>query len=164
MRDIAFLAFDSLLMPGVLFFITAVMLLVADMVPRGEKIPKNMKPGDALIAGIFQGFSVLPGISRFGTGLSACLLAGLGRKFAVKYSMLMSVPAIIGGMILEITKVSEPLSVGPGPYITAILVSGIIGYFTIRVMLRIVTRIKLKVFALYCVIIGIIFIAVNFAL
>ena len=45
MRDIAFLAFDSLLMPGVLFFITAVMLLVADMVPRGEKIPKNMKPG-----------------------------------------------------------------------------------------------------------------------
>ena len=164
MRDIALLAFDSLLMPGVLFFITAVMLLVADMVPRGEKIPKNMKPGDALIAGIFQGFSVLPGISRFGTGLSACLLAGLGRKFAVKYSMLMSVPAIIGGMILEITKVSEPLSAGSGPYITAILVSGIVGYFTIRVMLRIVTRIKLKVFALYCVIIGIVFIAVNFAL
>lgn len=64
----------------------------------------------------------------------------------------------------EITKVSEPLSVGPGPYITAILVSGIVGYFTIRVMLRIVTRIKLKVFALYCVIIGIVFIAVNFAL
>ncbi len=152
-------------MPGVLFFITAVMLLVADMVPRGEKIPKNMKPGDALIAGIFQGFSVLPGISRFGTGLSACLLAGLGRKFAVKYSMLMSVPAIIGGMTLEITKVSEPLSGWDSDLISQP------SWFPVSSdTLRSAScsgsspGVKLKVFALYCVIIGMIFIAVNFAL
>lgn len=164
MREIALLAFQSLLMPGILLFITAVMLLVADMVPRGNKIPKNMKPADALTAGIFQGFSVMPGISSFGTGLSACLLAGLGRKFAVKYTMLMSVPAVIGGMILELINISGPLSVGAAPYLAGILVSGVVGCFAIRTLLRVTVKIKLRVFALYCVIIGIVFIAVSFAL
>lgn len=158
------LAFDSLLMPGVLLFITAIMLLVADLVPRGQKIPKNMKPADALIAGLFQGFSVLPGVSRFGTGLSACLLAGLSRKFAVKYSMLMSVPAIIGGMILELTKISQPSVAGTGACIVGALFSGAAGVLTIRTLLRIVRKIKLKVFAFYCVLIGIVLIAANFAL
>lgn len=162
LRDIALLAFQSLLMPGVLFFITAVMLLVADMVPKGKKIPRNMKPGDALIAGIFQGFSVLPGISRFGTGLSACLLAGLSRRFAVKYSMLMSIPAILGGMVLELTSVRGTLSVHPGIYLVGILVSAAASILTIRTMLRIVSGIKLRVFAFYCVLIGIVLIAVSF--
>ena len=164
LHGVADLAFGSLLMPGVLLFITAIMLLVADMVPRGQKIPKSMKPADALIAGLFQGFSVLPGLSRFGTGLSACLLAGLSRKFAVKYAILMSVPAIAGGMILELTKVTAPSAVGVGVCITGALVSGVTGIFTIHTMLRIVRNIKLKVFALYCLIFGILLIVVNFAL
>lgn len=164
LHGVADLAFGSLLMPGVLLFITAIMLLVADMVPRGQKIPKSMKPADALIAGLFQGFSVLPGLSRFGTGLSACLLAGLSRKFAVKYAILMSVPAIAGGMILELTKVTAPSAAGVGVCITGALVSGVTGILTIRTMLRIVRNIKLKVFALYCLIFGILLIVVNFAL
>ncbi len=164
MRGVALLAFGSLLMPGVLSFITAVMLLVADMVPQGKKIPRNMKPSDAVIAGVFQGFSVLPGISRFGTGLSSCLLAGFSRKSAIKYSMLMSIPAVIGGMILELVSLSGPVSVSPGVYAVGIAVSAGIGFFMIRTMLRIVSRIKLRVFAFYCVIIGIVFIAVSFAL
>lgn len=164
LHGVAELAFGSLLMPGVLLFLTAIMLLVADLVPRGEKIPKNMKPADALIAGLFQGFSVLPGLSRFGTGLSACLLAGLSRKFAVKYAMLMSVPAVLGGMVLELTGITHPSAAGAGICITGMLVSGVTGILTIRTMLRIVRNIKLKVFALYCLILGILIIAVNFAL
>ena len=164
MRGIAVLAFESLLMPGILFFITVVMLLVADMVPKGKKIPRNMKPGDAVIAGVFQGCSVLPGISSFGTGFSACLLAGFSRKFAVKYSMLMSIPAVIGGMILELTSVSGQVSADPGAYIVVTLVSAVVAFFSIRTMLRIVSGIKPRVFAFYCVIVGVIFIAVSFAL
>lgn len=164
LQDIAAAAFGSLLMPGILLFITAVMLLVADMMPHGEKIPKNMKPADALIVGIFQGFSVLPGISRFGTGLSSCLLAGLSRKFAVKFSILMSVPAVLGGMILELTRIRQLSASGIGICIIGMIVSGLTGCLTIRFMLRIVRTIKLKLFALYCVILGILFIAINFAL
>lgn len=165
MHDIAELAFGSLFIPGVLLFITAVMLLVADLTPRGEKTPKTMKPVDALIAGIIQGFSVLPGLSRFGTGLSACLLAGLSRKFAVKYSVLMSVPAILGGMILELTRAGcRPPASGIGVCLAGAIVSGLTGCLAIRFMLRIVRNIKLRVFALYCAILGVLFIAVHFAL
>lgn len=164
MRGVALLAFESLLMPGILFFITAVMLLVADMVPQGKKIPRNMKPSDAVVTGIFEGFSVLPGISSFGTSLSSCLLAGLGRKFAVKYSLLMSISSVIGGMILELASVSGPVFVSPGTYLIGTVVSAVVGIFTIRTMLRIVSRIKLRVFAFYCVIIGIVFIAISFTL
>ena len=101
---------------------------------------------------------------RFGTGFSACLLAGFSRKFAVKYSMLMSIPAVIGGMILELTSVSGPVSADPGAYIVGTLVSAVVAFFSIRTMLRIVSGIKPRVFAFYCVIVGVIFIAVSFAL
>ena len=67
-------------------------------------------------------------------------------------------------MILELVSLSGPVSVSPGAYAVGIAVSAGIGFFMIRTMLRIVSRIKLRVFAFYCVIIGIVFIAVSFAL
>ena len=68
---------------------------------NGNKGTREANFGDAMWMGICQGISVLPGLSRFGLTISAGLFCGLSRKFAVKYSLLMSIPAVIGAFFVE---------------------------------------------------------------
>lgn len=96
-QSLVTLTSSNLLAPGVGLYLTAILLVVADMLPEGEKTQKNLKPKDALIAGFFQGFSTIPGLSRLGSTISACVIGGMTRSYAVKYSLIVSVPAIIGG-------------------------------------------------------------------
>ncbi len=101
--------------------------------------------------GICQGISVLPGLSRFGLTISAGLFCGLSRKFAVKYSLLMSIPAVIGAFFVEageFTAVS--MTVGKGfTYILGMIVAGITGYLVIRFMLKLSNQVRLRYFAFY---------------
>ena len=101
-QSLVTLTSSNLLAPGVGLYLTAILLVVADMLPEGEKTQKNLKPKDALIAGFFQGFSTIPGLSRLGSTISACVIGGMTRSYAVKYSLIVSVPAIIGATIVEI--------------------------------------------------------------
>ena len=65
--------------------------------------------------GICQGISVFPGISRLGLTMSAGLFCGLSRKFAVKYSLLMSIPAVIGSFFVEMREFTAvSMTVGRG--------------------------------------------------
>ena len=70
-QSLVTLTSSNLLAPGVGLYLTAILLVVADMLPEGEKTQKNLKPKDALIAGCFQGFSTIPGLSRLGSTISA---------------------------------------------------------------------------------------------
>ena len=90
-QSLVTLTSSNLLAPGVGLYLTAILLVVADMLPEGEKTQKNLKPKDALIAGFFQGFSTIPGLSRLGSTISACVIGGMTRSYAVKYSLIVSV-------------------------------------------------------------------------
>ena len=96
----------NLLAPGIGLLITGVLLFIADFFPTGNKVPKEVTYLVAVIIGVFQGFAVLPGISRAGVTIVACLLCGLNRKFAIRYSFLLSIPAVIGALVLEIVKLN----------------------------------------------------------
>jgi hypothetical protein len=106
-QSLVTLTSSNLLAPGVGLYLTAILLVVADMLPEGEKTQKNLKPKDALIAGFFQGFSTIPGLSRLGSTISACVIGGMTRSYAVKYSLIVSVPAIIGATIVEIATMGK---------------------------------------------------------
>ena len=145
-------------------YLTAILLVVADMLPEGEKTQKNLKPKDALIAGFFQGFSTIPGLSRLGSTISACVIGGMTRSYAVKYSLIVSVPAIIGATIVEIATMGKNKIVFHPVYLVGVFMAALAGYFTIRILMRVVKKRKLKYFALYCLLVGTFSIAGYFLL
>ena len=151
-----------LLVPGICLIITSVLLFVADRCKDGDKTPKNVSYLNAVVIGICQGIATLPGISRSGTTSTAGLLSGFNRKFAVKYSFIMSIPAILGSVVLELSDVAKQ-SVTQMEwvyYLVGTLVSAIVGYICIKVMLYVVKQKKFMGFSIYCLIVGIISVGV----
>ncbi len=163
-RDLVGIASGTLIAPGVCLILTAGLLLVADVTEAGQRIPKDVSYTNVFMIGVAQGLSTLPGLSRSGTTIAACLISGFDRRFAVRYSFLMSVPAILGAAVLEIGEAA-----GSGVALTQVLIylvgavaAGIVGYFSIKKMLIVVRRKKFKGFAAYCLVLGIIAIVAYF--
>lgn len=163
-KDMVEMASKILLVPGICLVITALLLFIADNTKSGEKLPKNITYSNAFMIGIVQGVATLPGISRSGSTITACLLSGFNRSFAVKYSFIMSIPAILGAMLLELKDFSaiaftakEMIS-----YVTGMIIAGLVGYIAIKTMLVVVRNKKFKIFGIYCLIIGVISIIGHF--
>lgn len=150
---------------GVCLLITACLLLICDMSQEGTKKPKNVSYADALAVGIAQGAATLPGISRSGTTIAICTKLGFDRRFAVKYSFILSIPAILGAALLEVVDLAEnPIEGSVGPYIVGTVVAAVVGYVCIRFLLKIVCKRKMKFFAGYCTVAGIISIILHFVM
>ena len=146
----------NLLIVGLCLLGTGGILFLSDLIENGSKKQKDANFGDSLIVGITQGFAVLPGLSRSGTTITGCLLCGFDRKFAVKYSFLMSVPAILGALVLELFKLpgSEGTGVSAGACIVAMLLAAVIGYFALRLVNALAVNRKFKPFWIYCFAVG----------
>lgn len=155
-RDLVSMASQILIVPGICLIITSILLFIADRVPDGGKTPKNVTYTNAFVVGITQGIATLPGISRSGTTITACLLSGYSRKFAVKYSFIMSIPAILGALVLEIKDVDFSAVTGSMAvnYLVGTIVAGIVGYICIKTMLVVVRKKKFTIFSIYCLILG----------
>lgn len=157
--DVVEAASGILLVPGCCLVLTSVLLFVSDRIPDGSKTPRTISYSNAFFIGICQGFATLPGLSRSGTTISACLLSNFNRKFAVKYSFIMSIPAILGAVVLKLTDVSEMSEVTAselGFCLVGVLCAAVVGYICIRTMLVVVKRKKFTIFAVYCLLIGLV--------
>ena len=155
-RDVVSMASEILIVPGICLIVTSVLLFVADHIRDGGKLPKSVTYTNAFGVGIVQGIATLPGLSRSGATVTACLAFGYQRSFAVKYSFLMSIPAILGALILELTELPgtqvAPMEVVY--YIVGMLVAAVVGYISIKTMLIVVRKKKFTVFAIYCLLVG----------
>ncbi len=164
LSDIIEFANDIIIVPGICLFITATFLLIADFIDTGDKTPKEVSYLSAGMVGVAQGLSTMPGISRSGTTITACLLCGFDKKFAVKYSFIMSIPAVLGAVVLELkdftpnTIIKEDIPV----CIMATVVAAVVGYLSIRFMMSLVRGKKYKFFAIYCIIVGGIAVGYNY--
>jgi undecaprenyl-diphosphatase len=150
---------------GVCFLITAALLTVSELLCRRRKPKKTIKTmrwTDALVIGGMQAVGVLPGVSRSGSTIAGALGMRLDRKSAADFSFLMSIPAILGGLVLELYKaVKEPPAFDVdfafgAALILAMLVAAISGYFAVRFMIRLITKKGLLGFAIYTGALGII--------
>ena len=158
------MASNTLIVPGICLLITAILLLFVDGRPNGRKKAKATTYKDAGLIGLAQGVATLPGISRSGATISACLFLGLDRSFAVKYSFLASIPAILGANILELRHIGSD-AVNGGlilNYFIGMIVAGVIGFVCIKIMINVVKRAKYEYFAYYCAVIGVISICCYF--
>lgn len=111
--------------------------------------PRRLGVVGALVIGLLQGAAVAPGLSRSGVTISAGVLLGLDRETAARFSLLISVPAILGAALLQVAKLpAEPLT-QVGPYLAGMLVAGAVGYGAIAWILRLVQRDRFHVFVWY---------------
>ena len=148
----------TLIVPGICLLITSVILLIADNVKDGNENEENVSYKKAGFVGICQGFATMPGISRSGTTVTACLLASMDRAFAVKFSFIVSIPAILGAAVLDIPDLfTESVTRSDiVNYIAGTVVAAVVGYICIKTMLKIVRKKKFKVFSVYCAIMGLV--------
>ena len=153
-----------LIVPGICLIMTAILLLLADHCKGGEKMPKQVTYSNAFIIGIAQGVATLPGLSRSGTTITACLLSGFNRKFAVKYSFIMSIPAVLGSLVFELSDLAAVsfTSTEIMYYMVGMVVAAVVGYICIKTMLYVVRQKKFTGFAVYCLIVGAISVGVYF--
>ena len=129
-RRLTLLTADSPLFSGIGFLLSGIFLLVTDLNKSGgTKGPREASYDSAMWIGICQGLAVFPGISRMAFTLCAALLCGYSRKFAVRFSVFMSLPAIIGAFFTEVGYFgSSEMTVGLGfSFIFAMIVSGFVG-------------------------------------
>lgn len=166
-RRLALLAADSQIVPGIGFLLTGVLLLVTDLNRSGGmKGPREASYDSAMWIGICQGLAVFPGISRMGFTLCAALLCGYSRKFAVRFSVFMSLPAIVGAFFVEVGNFgAAEMTVGLGfAYVFAAVVAGFIGCLMIRTAINMSQKVKLRYFAYYSFATGMIALAINYML
>ena len=154
--DLVEMSEQILIVPGICLIITGVLLLIAQHHPDGKKTPKTVTYSNAFGIGIAQGIATMPGLSRSGTTIAACMMSGFGRNFAVKYSFIMSIPAILGAVVKELIGASG-IAVSHTEmlyYLIGTVIAGVVGYICMKTMLVVVRRKKFTGFSIYCFIIG----------
>ena len=147
---------------GGALIVTGVLLFASDRVKKGRKTERSATLLDVLLVGVAQALATCPGISRSGTTITAGCFMGFDRKFAVRYSFLMSIPAILGANILSIKDAIETVIWSEVPvYLAGVLVSAVVGYACIRLLKMIAEKGKFGFFAYYCWAVGILTIVLN---
>ena len=134
--------------------VTGCILFVSDRMAGGRKTARNATLKDVLLVGLAQGCATIPGLSRSGCTISAGMAVGFDRKFAVRYSFLLSLPAVLGATILEIKGVigaESGVAQGVLPmYLLGMVIAGVVGYFSIRLVNLLASKGKFGAFAYYC--------------
>lgn len=154
---------DNLLFVGAALIFTGCLLYASDRVRKGRKTERNATMLDVLLVGVAQAVATCPGISRSGTTITAGCFRGFDRKFAVRYSFLMSIPAVLGANILSLKDAVEAgiIWADVPVYIVGVVVAAVSGYFCIRLLKMIADKGKFGWFAYYCWAIGALTLGLN---
>lgn len=157
--ELAALFDGNIKLVGFMLILTALLLYLAD---KARDTRKNVSFSNAFVIGIAQAIAMLPGVSRSGATISTSVLLGNDKSQAARFSFLMVVPLIFGKIAKDI--ISGDLSYEANNFI--ILSAGFISAFVAGMiaciwMIRLVKRSKLIYFSIYCLIVGIVAIAVS---
>lgn len=142
------------------FLISSVVIFITFLLQKKSKkvLSYDIDKRKAFYVGVAQGIAVLPGISRSGSTICACLLQGVEREKSAKFSFLISIPVIIGGVVFEII---EGVMFGFGdinftPCLIGFISAFVVALFTINLMMKIVKNGKWWFFSLYLFVLSIV--------
>lgn len=141
------------------------LLYAADkLVHAGKKNSRNMSFKDAIVIGAAQAISVIPGISRTGATLSMGMACGLSKSCSMRFSMMLSIPAVAGSLLVSFAK-----AIGAGitwsyfpAYLVGMIFSCITGFFAINLLRKIVKKGKFGKLSYYCWITGAVTMLLSF--
>jgi undecaprenyl-diphosphatase len=155
--------FGSLLAVGIMLMITGGLLWMTRGTGKGTKDGGTISVMDALVVGFIQGLAIAPGISRSGSTISFGLFRNFKKGFSFHFSFLISIPAIVGAMVLEweapALSSRELLQVLAGT-----LTAAVAGYLCLRLLRTIVQEGRLYFFSPYCWAAGSAAVALSFIL
>lgn len=142
---------------GVAIILTGCMLYVSDRMKPGKKTERSMTILDAVIIGLCQCVATIPGLSRSGTTITAGIATGLRRDFAVKFSFLLSIPAVLGANILSLADAfREGINWASVPaYLVGMVAAMLSGIAAINLLKYISNKGKFGGFAYYCWVMGV---------
>ncbi len=143
---------------GLMLIVTGIILMVASKLKIGSKNIDRIRVFDSILVGACQGIAVIPGISRSGATVAGSLLRGMGKDTAFRFSFLLSIPAILGAVILEMRNVISA-GINPEliiPYIAGALSAALSGIFALKLFRKMLEKDKLIFFSVYCILAGII--------
>jgi undecaprenyl-diphosphatase len=154
-RDLVERAFSSPLAASLLLVGTAALLVTAELVGKRSRQIESITWLDALLVGLFQVISLLPGISRSGSTISGGMIRNLDRPSAARFSFLMSVPVMIGaGLVAIVDLIKLPNYTGQIPTLIAgFVTAALVGYLTIRWLLSYLSKRSLYIFAAYSLVV-----------
>lgn len=154
--------FNSFKLVGFSYLMMALILFSTHFLKKQAKKIKDLSLLDVLIVGIFQALAILPGVSRSGATISAGLWRGLKKDSAFDFSFFLGILAISGAFVFKIGELTTLVS--PNGLVNGLLgmiVAGIIGYFSLKMLEGIVKKGKLYLFGFYCLAIGLLVLGVR---
>ena len=141
---------------GGILIVNGIVLLLSDRLGSGDRGIEETKPMNALVVGLCQMCAVVPGLSRSGATITGGLFQGFRRDFAVKFSFILSIPAILGANILKIKDVAETGATAGewGVYALGAAVAALSGIAAMKFLLYISKKANFTYFAYYCFAVG----------
>lgn len=157
-KDFAEKLFSMPSMVGYSLIATGVFLLFSSIAAIYWKIVRRSRPlgaKNSIIIGIAQGISVIPGISRSGSTIGTALIAGLNEAEALRFSFLLSIPAVLGANILKVRQIYGNLISGDTvAFLAGAIAAAVTGFLVIKALFGIMKRNLFFLFGIYCVLIG----------
>ncbi|HNR01729.1 MAG TPA: undecaprenyl-diphosphatase UppP [Anaerolineaceae bacterium] len=156
LKDRVEAAFNDPRLTAFFLFITAIFLVAAEFFGRRSRPLEKMTWKDALWIGVFQAFSIFPGISRSGSTITGGMTRNFDRPSAARFAFLMSIPIMLAAGIFslpDLLDVPDLKSFLP-IIIVGFIAAGLVGYLSIRWLLSFLTKRSLLYFAAYCVLLG----------
>lgn len=148
--------FGSTRLVGLMLILTGILLWQTRRFRIKGRPLKNTGLKEALIIGLVQGFAIIPGISRSGSTIAVALFMGLDRELAGRYSFLLSLPAILGALILSFNSPAMETALSVHLFVWGTITAAIVGFAALKILLRLVRRGRIHFFAPYCWIVGIV--------
>lgn len=140
--------FGSVRLVGLMLILTGIVLLLTRLTRNGGRDAAGMTWVDALIIGVVQGLAITPGISRSGITIATALMLGIERETAARFSFLLSIPSILGALMLRFGEVND--GVGTTALVVGCSAAALTGYFCLALLVRVVKEGRLSWFAPYC--------------
>lgn len=151
--------FGSVTVVGIMLVFTGLILAITRLIPKDYNTREKVGLFIALTVGTAQGISLVPGISRSGATIVCGMLCGLERESAARFSFLISIPAIMGAVVLQLT--AEGLEkIELLPLISGFICSALVGLVALKILMGMVRKGKLYYFAPYCWALGLIIVLV----
>ena len=146
--------FGSVWIVGLMLLVTGTLLWFTRQISIEGRPLIKVRIRDALMIGLMQGMAIMPGISRSGSTISIALFLGINREIAGRYSFLLSIPAILGAMILGLDSTTIQTNIPVKITLLGTVIAAIVGYIALKILLRIVQQGRLYYFAPYCWLLG----------
>lgn len=141
---------------GIILIVNAAVLLISEKIGKENKSLEDVTPKNALVVGLFQFAAILPGLSRSGSTITGGLTQGFDRPLAVRFSFILSIPAILGAAVFELPDFFATLPDAKTLfiYLAGTLAAMLVGILAIKLLTWISKHSTFRPFAYYCLAIG----------